>query len=260
MAEAARQDQSRSSVWLEGTARRRRGGGQPSGLDRDRIIEATVRLLDAEGLAKFSMRRLAGELNVTAMSVYWYVDTKDHLLELALDAAMGEMVLPDPEADDADWRDQTRVLARGYRTLLVRHPWVSALVGTFLNIGPNNLAFSRVVQRVMRRTGLPAKRLTSGISAVFQFVYGYGTLEGHLSARSAAAGMSVDEYFQDAVSAVTEAPQAADVMRESRELMEARGGETVAEMLERDFEFALELLIAGIETMVAREAEAAGES
>ncbi|MFC9506611.1 TetR/AcrR family transcriptional regulator [Streptomyces sp. NPDC057002] len=244
----------RSSVWLDGKAHRRRGGGQPSGLDRDRITEVTARLLDAEGLAKFSMRRLAGELNVTAMSVYWYVDTKDDLLELALDAVMGEMRLPDEEADE-DWREQVRALAREYRTLLVRHPWVSALVGVFLNIGPNNLAFSRTVQRVVRRTGLPAKRLTSTISAVFQFVYGYGTLEGHLATRAAAGGMNVDEYFQQALSTVTAAPQAADVIRESQEIMAARGGDTVAEMLERDFEYALELLIAGIEAMVAREAD-----
>jgi AcrR family transcriptional regulator len=201
------------------------------------------------------MRRLAGELNVTAMSVYWYVDTKDDLLELALDGVMGEMRLPDPD-DGEDWRDQVRALAREYRTLLVRHPWVSALVGAFLNIGPNNLAFSRAVQRVVRRTGLPAKRLTSTISAVFQFVYGYGTLEGHLSARAKAGGMTVDEYFQQALSTVTAAPQAADVMRESQEIMAARGGDTVAEMMERDFEFALELLIAGIEAMVARESGA----
>ncbi|MCT9139712.1 TetR/AcrR family transcriptional regulator [Streptomyces violarus] len=241
----------RSSVWLDGKAHRRRGGGQPSGLDRDRITEVTARLLDAEGLAKFSMRRLAGELNVTAMSVYWYVDTKDDLLELALDEAMGEMRLPDAEADE-DWRDQVRGLAREYRGLLVRHPWVSQLVGTYLNIGPNNLAFSRAVQRVVRRTGLPANRLTSTISAVFQFVYGYGTLEGHLSTRAAATGMTLDEYFQDAMSTATESPQAADLIRDSQEMMAARGGDTVAEMLERDFEFALELLIAGIETIVAR--------
>ncbi|MGI5426939.1 TetR/AcrR family transcriptional regulator [Streptomyces sp. CA-179760] len=243
----------RSSVWLDGKAHRRRGGGQPSGLDRARIIEVTVRLLDAEGLAKFSMRRLAGELNVTAMSVYWYVDTKDDLLELALDEAMGEMRLPEAEADEG-WRDQVRALAREYRSLLVRHPWVSQLVGTYLNIGPNNVAFSGAVQRVIRRTGLPANRLTSTISAVFQFVYGYGTLEGHLSARAAATGMTLDEYFQDAMSAATESPQAADLIQESQEMMAARGGDTVAEMLERDFEFALELLIAGIETIVSREA------
>ncbi|KUO19694.1 TetR/AcrR family transcriptional regulator [Streptomyces dysideae] len=245
----------RVSVWLEAKARRGgRGGGQPSGLDRDRITEVTVRLLDAEGLAKFSMRRLAGELNVTAMSVYWYVDTKDDLLELALDAAFGELSLPDQESDE-DWRDQLRTLAHEYRGLLVRHPWVSPLAGTFLNLGPNYLAFSRVVQQVIRKTGLPVHRLTSAISAVFQFVYGYGTIEGHFIARCAQAGMTQDEYFRHAMSAVTQAPDAAEVLKESEEIMAARGGDTVEEMMERDFTFALDLLVAGIEAMVGEAAD-----
>jgi len=251
MAKAA-QRPARTSVWLEGKARRGgRGGGQPSGLDRERITEVTVRLLDAEGLAGFSMRRLAAELNVTAMSVYWYVDTKDDLLELALDAVFGELDLPDPDADE-DWRDQLRTLARVYRALLVRHPWLSPLVGTYLNIGPNNLAFVRVLQRVIRRTALPVHGVTGAISAVFQFVYGYGTIEGHFFARVADAGMSPDEYFQHSLSTVTRAPDAAGIIQESTEIMEARGGDTVVDMLERDFEFALELLLAGIEAMVER--------
>ncbi|GHD84892.1 TetR/AcrR family transcriptional regulator [Streptomyces naganishii] len=245
-------DTARTSVWLEGKARRGgRGGGQPSGLDRERITEATVRLLDAEGLSRFSMRRLAAGLNVTAMSVYWYVDTKDDLLELALDAAFGELRLP-PEDACADWREQLRGLAAGYRELLVRHPWLSPLVGTFLNIGPNSLAFSGAVQRIIRRTGLPEHRLTGAIAAVFQFVYGYGTVEGHFVARCAGAGMAPDDYFRHAMSAATRAPDAAEVLRESAHMMSARGGETVGEMLDRDFAFALDLLIAGIEAMVAR--------
>ncbi|KOU60606.1 TetR family transcriptional regulator [Streptomyces sp. MMG1533] len=251
MAKTAR-SAARTSVWLEGRTRRGgRGGGQPSGLDRDRITEVTVRLLDADGLARFSMRRLAAELNVTAMSVYWYVDTKDDLLELALDAVMREMELPDPVADE-DWRGQLRTLAQGYRAMLVRHPWLSPLAGRFLNIGPNNLAFSRVVQQVIRKTGLPVHRLTGAISAVFQFVYGYGTLEGHFYSRVTDTGMTPDEYFQTAVNEVTEFPGAAEVVQESAEIMEARGGDTVQEMMERDFQFALDLLVAGIETMVAR--------
>jgi AcrR family transcriptional regulator len=242
----------RASVWLEGKGRRGgRGGGQPSGLDRDRITEVSVRLLDAEGLTKFSMRRLAAELNVTAMSVYWYVDTKDDLLELALDTVYGELRLPDPEADE-DWRDQLRTLAREYRALLVRHPWISPLAGTYLNIGPNSLAFSRVVQRVIRRTGLPAEGVTGAISAVFQFVYGYGTIEGHFFARVEDAGMTPDAYFQHAMTTVSETPSTAEVVQEAKDIMAARGGDTVEEMLERDFVFALDLLVAGIEAMVAR--------
>ncbi len=242
----------RISVWLEDRTRGGgRGGGQPSGLDRERITEATVRLLDAEGPAKFSMRRLAAELNVTAMSVYWYVDTKDDLLELALDRTFGELTLPDP-ATDEDWRDQLRALAREYRALLVRHSWLSPLAGRFLNIGPNALAFSRVIQQVIRKTGLPADGVTGAISAVFQFVYGYGTIEGHFHARVAATGMTADEYHRHAMSEATQAPDASGVIKESARIMKARGGDTVEEMLERDFVFALDLLIAGIEAMVAR--------
>lgn len=245
----------RTSVWLEGKVSRgaaARGGGQPSGLDRDRITEVTVRLLDAEGMAKFSMRsRLAAELNVTAMSVYWYVDTKDDLLELALDAVFGELELPDAESGE-DWRDQLRSLATGYRALLVRHPWVSPLIGTFLNIGPHSMAFSLCVQQVIRNTGLPRHGQMGALSAVFQFVYGFGTIEGHFVQRCASAGMTQDEYFRQAMSTIGEQPQFSANFENAADLMEARGGDTVEEMRERDFTFALETLIAGIETMVAR--------
>ncbi|MCC5479726.1 TetR/AcrR family transcriptional regulator [Streptomyces barringtoniae] len=244
----------RASVWLAASARRsgRSGGGQPSGLDRERITTVSVRLLDAEGLAKFSMRRLAAELNVTAMSLYWYVDTKDDLLELALDAAFGELRLPDPDAEGEDWREQLRGLATEYRALLVRHPWLSPLAGRYLNIGPNSLAFSRAVQRVVRRAGLPAHGVTGAISAVFQFVYGFGTIEGHFFARIADTGLSPEEYYEQAMAQATEAPGTAEVVEESKDLMAARGGDTVDEMLDRDFGYALDLLIAGIEAMVTR--------
>ncbi|MFF6998831.1 TetR/AcrR family transcriptional regulator [Streptomyces sp. NPDC008313] len=243
----------RTSVWLEGKAPRSgtRGGGQPSGLDRDRITAATVRLLDAEGLARFSMRRLAAELNVTAMSVYWYVDTKDDLLELALDAVYRELAPPEPQPAD-DWRGRLRELATGYRALLVRHPWVSTLVGNFLNIGPHSRAFSLRVQDMMRTTGLPRHGQMGALSAVFQFVYGFGTIEGHFIQRCASAGMSQDEYFRQAMSSIREQPQFARDFENAAEMMEARGGDTVEEMRERDFAFALETLIAGIEAMVAR--------
>jgi AcrR family transcriptional regulator len=284
-----------SSVWLEGGGRapRTRKADQPAGLDRERITAAAVRLLDAEGLAKFSMRRLAAELNVTAMSVYWYVDTKDDLLELAIDAVFGELTLPDPSpapdpdpqrapdpekdqdpasdpqrhpaqdqtpdpqrnqapAAPADWRVQLRELATGYRALLVRHPWVSPLLGRFLNIGPHSMAFALCVQRVIGNTGLPAHGQTGAMSAVFQFVYGFGTIEGHFIQRCASAGMSQDEYYREAMSAVLAQPGYERDFRRATELMEARGGDTVQEMRERDFDFALELLIAGIEAMKRR--------
>ncbi|GAA3478727.1 MULTISPECIES: TetR/AcrR family transcriptional regulator [Streptomyces] len=237
----------RTSVWLDQRApSRTRKSDQPAGLDRDRITAASVRLLDAEGLAKFSMRRLAAELDVTAMSLYWYVDTKDDLLELALDSVYSEIA---PPREEAHWHDRLRELATTYRELLVRHVWVSPLAGHFLNIGPHSMLFSYAVQDVIRATGLPLHQQTGALSAVFQFVYGFGTIEGHVVQRSAAAGLSQDEYFQQAMRTIRSQPQLSRIVESSQDLMDARGGDTVEEMRERDFTFALDLLIAGIEAM-----------
>ncbi|WP_405677054.1 TetR/AcrR family transcriptional regulator C-terminal domain-containing protein [Streptomyces sp. NBC_01511] len=272
----------RTSVWLEGkpAARGRRSerSDHPTGLGRDRIIAVSVRLLDAEGPAKLSMRRLAAELGVTAMSLYWYVDTKDDLLELALDSVFSEIdtVGPaDDEADsgtdpdsgtdsgmgsgtdsdtgtDSDWRDDLRALAVNYRALLVRHPWVSPLAGKFLNIGPHSMEFSAAVQRVMGRTGLPAHGQMGALAAVFQFVYGFGTIEGHFVQRCAEAGMTQEQYYREAMGRINERPEYRGRFDRAEELMAARGGDTAEEMRERDFTFALELLVAGIEAMRAR--------
>ncbi|ROQ67488.1 TetR family transcriptional regulator [Streptomyces sp. 840.1] len=245
----------RTSVWLDGRSpTRSRKADQPDGLDRERITAASVRLLDAEGLAKFSMRRLAAELNVTAMSLYWYVDTKDDLLELALDSVFAEIAPPPAEAD---WRERLRELATSYRSMLVRHTWASALAGNYLNIGPHSLLFSYAMQDAVRATGLPLRHQTGAMSAVFQFVYGFGTIEGHVVQRSADAGLSQDEFYRQALGTIRTQPQLKELMAASQSLIEARGGDTVEEMRERDFTFALDLLIAGIEAMRARGASPA---
>ncbi|MEU9332948.1 TetR/AcrR family transcriptional regulator [Streptomyces sp. NPDC048290] len=239
----------RASVWLV-ERDTRRGARRPSPLDRERITAATVRLLDAGGLDAFSMRRLAAELKVTAMSVYWYVDTKDDLLELALDAVYGELALP--EERDADWRGPLRALATEYRRLLVRHPWLPPLAGRYLNIGPQALVFARHIHTVMRRAGLPDEGVPGAISAVFRFVYGYGTVEGHFLGRVTDSGLTPDAYYRQVMDTVGEHPGTAEAVTGARDILAARGGATVADMLDRDFAFALDLLVAGIEAMAAR--------
>ncbi|MES4902448.1 MULTISPECIES: TetR/AcrR family transcriptional regulator [unclassified Streptomyces] len=265
MATGSRVIRPRSSIWLsERKAPRRKAEQQPAGLDHVKIVAATVRLLDAEGLAGFSMRRLAAELGVTAMSVYWYVETKDQLLELALDAAMGEMSLPAGslgpargyehlevegyehlETQARDWRDQLRQIASEYRRLLVTHPWLPPLLGEYMNIGPNAMTFSTAVQRVLRNSGLPTSQVPGALALVFQFVYGFSTIEGRFAARCRAAGVSQDEFFAEMMGTIEGRPE----FDESRALMEARGGSTVQEMRERDFTFALDCAIAGIEAL-----------
>ncbi|MCJ1678787.1 TetR/AcrR family transcriptional regulator C-terminal domain-containing protein [Streptomyces sp. APSN-46.1] len=165
----------RTSVWLAARhpAPARRRSEAPSGLDRERITDATVRLLDAEGLARFSMRRLAAELGVTAMSLYWYVDTKHDLLELALDRALGELALPAVSEPDA-WPGRLRALACGYRELLAEHPWLAPLTAAYPNIGPHARAFDAALQRLLDATGLGDAGRTGAHLAVSHFLHGCG--------------------------------------------------------------------------------------
>ncbi len=178
MVSAADPGENRTSVWLvakPATPVRRRTEA-PSGLDRERITAATVRLLDADGLTRFSMRRLAAGLGVTAMSLYWYVDTKHDLLELALDRVLGEQSLPTGPygSGGAGWQDGLRDLARGYRRVLAAHPWVAPLSAAYPDIGPHARAFDAALQRLMDATGLVGAVRTGAHLAVRQFLHGCG--------------------------------------------------------------------------------------
>ncbi|MFF4424915.1 TetR/AcrR family transcriptional regulator [Streptomyces sp. NPDC001549] len=198
MVTAADPGETRTSVWLAArpAAPTRRRSEAPSGLHRERITAATVRLLDADGLARFSMRRLAAGLGVTAKSLYWYVDTKQDLLELALDSALGELELPPETAESAvastaasavasaaasavasgepGWPGRLRALARGYRRVLGDHPWVAPLTAAFPNIGPHARAFDAALQRLLDATGLVDAARTGAHLAVSQFLHGCG--------------------------------------------------------------------------------------
>ncbi len=217
---------------------------QPPGLDLDRIVRTTVRMLDADGLARFSMRRLAAELGVTPMSVYWYVDNKDDLLEIALDEIGGEVPVP-ADGPGADWRVQLREVAAGYRAMLVAHPWASRLMGEYMNVGPKAAAFSTAMHRIMRRTGLPDAMIPGALSTVYQFTYGFGTVEGRWGERCRAAGVAEDDLFRAMSGAIRDHPG----FHGLADLIDRRTHAPLAELRERDFAFSLECIIAGIEAM-----------
>jgi AcrR family transcriptional regulator len=94
-------------------------------LTRDRVLQAGIALADEDGIESLSMRRLAQQLGVEAMSLYHHVANKGDLLDAMLDAVYGEMELPAP---DGDWRDAMRASARSAHHVLLRHPWACKLM------------------------------------------------------------------------------------------------------------------------------------
>ncbi|WP_112237385.1 TetR/AcrR family transcriptional regulator [Kribbella monticola] len=111
----------------------------PSPLSRESIVQAAIRLADAEGLEAVSVRKVAAELDAGPMRLYGYLSTKDDLLDLMVDAAYGE--IPLPEATGQDWRTTLRELGHGIRQVALRHEWFADLLGRRPHLGPQALAY-----------------------------------------------------------------------------------------------------------------------
>ena len=74
-------------------------------LSRDRILRAAVALADREGLEALSMRKLADELGVKAMSLYNHVDNKEDLLNGMVDVLVAEI---DLSHEESHWKAAAR--------------------------------------------------------------------------------------------------------------------------------------------------------
>lgn len=144
-------------------------------LSRERIVEAAISLLDAEGVAGFSMRALAARLEAGTMSLYEYVKSKDDVLDLALDAVIGEIDPDEPR--DASWRDYLTGQLIQRRAVMRRHPWVPALTATRPLIGPNALARSERFYATLRRAGLSGPALMAAVGALSFYTDGYASAE-----------------------------------------------------------------------------------
>jgi AcrR family transcriptional regulator len=101
----------------------------------ERIVERSIAIADAEGMAAVSMRRVAAELGSGTASLYRYVRNRDELVELMVDAAWGW----EGSEPSGDWRCDLTAVARSLRSALLQHPWLSAEVSARPTFGPNSL-------------------------------------------------------------------------------------------------------------------------
>jgi AcrR family transcriptional regulator len=137
---------------LWGRRERGRRGPRP-GLSADAIVDAAVRVADAEGLEAISMARVAAELGFTTMSLYRYVASKDELLQLMFNAsALGAESLV---IEGDNWRSRLRAWATIQRDMLDRHPWITQMPMPAPPLAPNSLHFVERGLQAMDGTGLP---------------------------------------------------------------------------------------------------------
>ncbi|GLY90214.1 TetR/AcrR family transcriptional regulator [Actinoallomurus iriomotensis] len=152
-------------VWFRDSPARREGPP----LTRERIVAEAVALLDEEGIGRLTMRRLAERLGTGSTTLYWHVQTKDDVLDLALDTVFGEA--RPPEIPSGDWRADVIALVGEWRAAMLRHPWTATLLGRPL-MGPNVLERTEFLHAALVRAGLGGPALTAAAYGVANYVIG----------------------------------------------------------------------------------------
>ncbi|HWO63806.1 MAG TPA: TetR/AcrR family transcriptional regulator [Umezawaea sp.] len=163
-------------LWgLRETARR---GRKPSLTVAD-ITRAAVEVADAEGLGAVSMAKVAERLGNATMALYRYVKSKNDLLLLMADAAIG---LPPVLPEDLEWRDGLAVWVREVLAALRAHPWVVQIPISGPPVGPNNLSWFDSALGALGDTGLSEEDKVGVVMGLLTYVQGEARLSIDLSA------------------------------------------------------------------------------
>lgn len=123
-------------------------------LSRDGIVTAAVALADRDGLDGLSMRRLAQELGVDAMSIYYHLNDKNALLGAMIDAVVAEIDPgPEPLPGAVPWTVELRAVVMAARRAMLGHPWAARVLEGRPTPTPAVLRHIERVLAVLRRGG-----------------------------------------------------------------------------------------------------------
>jgi AcrR family transcriptional regulator len=140
-------------------------------LSRDRIIEASIELLDRSGERGLTFRTLSERLATGPGAIYWHIANKSELLTAACDAVVARTMNAPPVG--ATPEASMRALALGMFDAIDAHPWVgSALTGA-----PGQLPMLRIFERIgqqIRALSVPGKKQWATVSALLSYILGVG--------------------------------------------------------------------------------------
>ena len=143
-------------------------------LTRVRITEGALALADARGVESLSMRALARDLGVEAMSLYNHIRNKDDLLDAVVDTVAGRIDLP---RTGSNWQNEMRRRAHSMRMVFLAHPWAPPLIVGRINVGPNMLALNDATLGCLRAAGFSYVQADHAMNAFDSLIYGFHLLE-----------------------------------------------------------------------------------
>lgn len=138
-----------------------------------RIFAVAVELADADGLDAVTMRRVAEQLGVEAMSLYHHTPNKDAMLGGMVDLVFGEALREADAMPAADWQRTLRARILAARRVMLRHPWAPALIESRPESGLPMVQWTDAVVAVMKRGGFSNDTIHHALHALGSRQYGF---------------------------------------------------------------------------------------
>ena len=164
------------------------------------IQQHALAIVDRDGLAGLTMRSLAASLQTGAMTVYNYVDSREALEELVVDAVSTRVEIPEPSDD---WLADTRAVATALWRTFRAHPAAIPLVLTRRTSTRASLAPGEALAAALERGGFEGVDLFVAFRTVSAFVMGIAQAElaGRLSHEDdpGSAARRIEALAQDAL-------------------------------------------------------------
>jgi len=163
------------------------------------VLTETVALLDESGEPALTFRALADRLGGGVASIYWYVASKDELLDRAADHVLGgvlESVADVGTADDGDALTDLRTIAVTLFDAIVERPWLGSYFMRDTDVQPNALRLYELMGQQVLRLPLTARQAFHAVSAVVGFVVGTAADMGQEPPEAVARGeVGREEYL-----------------------------------------------------------------
>jgi AcrR family transcriptional regulator len=173
--------------------------GPKARYSRDTIAAAAVALADAEGLDAVTMRRMAAELGLGTMSLYNYVPTKDHLVQLMIDQVGTEYRFP--AEPPGDIRPAIVDLARQGKDITQRHPWLPRAVTNRPPVmGPTALRYVDYFLGLLSRAGVDTAAKMELLALVNGFAINYGGMQAALAEERTRTSVTAEQQAAAQVS------------------------------------------------------------
>lgn len=151
-------------------------------LTKEQIIVTAIAIADKGGINALSMRKLAGELNVKAMSLYYHFRTKDELITQMADKLVTFIAFAEgDENTPSDWRTIMLNRAKSAMALFQKHAWLPFVLDSQIHSGKNRLEYLNNYIGTLRRAGLPIDLALRVSSLIDSYVYGHCKQLTHIS-------------------------------------------------------------------------------